>query len=298
MLGIILKHHILKGLLPVSDVAQLVQLQKGQRRSLPSFARSICCLGCYKRVRRALAQEMQERYLGFSSLAFHRVKKYPRRMQQCSICGKLSGIGSSIHACMKIERHGQVKILTQQEIELLFNKNLQTSRDRTLFGLCLYTACRIAETCSLKVINVFTPANVIRSEMIIRFRQHQRQARHPHYPDHSRVKAAVRNLRTSRAPLSVPQPPPQPPLETREPRSRLSSVPRSLRKSWHHRRFHPQPQKVGTHSDEQRRDSAADYSRNQRPQQPRTVAALLRSAARPSKGSRLCTLYPFLSQEK
>jgi integrase/recombinase XerD len=42
---------------------------------------------------------------------------------------------------MKIERHGQAKILTQQEIELLFNKGLQTSRDRTLFGVCLYTAC-------------------------------------------------------------------------------------------------------------------------------------------------------------
>jgi hypothetical protein len=34
MLDIILKHHILKGLLlPVSDVAQLMQPQKGQRRS-------------------------------------------------------------------------------------------------------------------------------------------------------------------------------------------------------------------------------------------------------------------------
>jgi hypothetical protein len=35
---------------------------------------------------------------------------------------------------MKIERHGQAKILTQQEIELLFNKGLLSSRDRTLFG--------------------------------------------------------------------------------------------------------------------------------------------------------------------
>jgi hypothetical protein len=35
---------------------------------------------------------------------------------------------------MKIDRHGQAKILTQQEIELLFNKGLQTDRDRTLFG--------------------------------------------------------------------------------------------------------------------------------------------------------------------
>ncbi|MEG4924469.1 MULTISPECIES: tyrosine-type recombinase/integrase [unclassified Microcoleus] len=95
---------------------------------------------------------------------------------------------------MKIEGHGQAKILTQEEIELLFNEGLLFDRDRTLFGVCLYTACSIAEACSLKVINVFTPAGVIRSETIIRFRQHQRQARHPHYPDRSRVEAAVRNL--------------------------------------------------------------------------------------------------------
>ncbi|MEG3960295.1 tyrosine-type recombinase/integrase [Microcoleus sp. herbarium2] len=69
---------------------------------------------------------------------------------------------------MKIERHGQAKILTQQEIELLFNEGLLFDRDRALFGVCLYTACRIAEACSLKVIDVFTPAGVIRSEMIIR----------------------------------------------------------------------------------------------------------------------------------
>jgi integrase/recombinase XerD len=50
---------------------------------------------------------------------------------------------------MKIERHGQAKILTQQEIELLFNEGLQS--DHTLFGACLYTACRIAEACSLMV---------------------------------------------------------------------------------------------------------------------------------------------------
>jgi integrase/recombinase XerD len=38
---------------------------------------------------------------------------------------------------MKIERHGQAKILTQQEIELLFNEGLLSERDRTLFGVCL-----------------------------------------------------------------------------------------------------------------------------------------------------------------
>ncbi|MEG4263889.1 tyrosine-type recombinase/integrase, partial [Microcoleus sp. Pol11C1] len=89
-------------------------------------------------------------------------------MQQCSNCGKLSGIGSSIHACMKIERHGQAKILTQQEIELLFNKGLQTARDRTLFGVCLYTACRIAEACSLMVKDIYTNSGTVRSTINFR----------------------------------------------------------------------------------------------------------------------------------
>lgn len=63
---------------------------------------------------------------------------------------------------MKIERHGQAKILAQQEIELLFNKGLQTARDRTLFGVCLYTACRIAEACSLEVIDIYTARGTVR----------------------------------------------------------------------------------------------------------------------------------------
>lgn len=46
---------------------------------------------------------------------------------------------------MKRERHGKAKILTPQEIYLLFNQGLKTQRDRTLFGFCLYTACRINE---------------------------------------------------------------------------------------------------------------------------------------------------------
>jgi integrase/recombinase XerD len=64
---------------------------------------------------------------------------------------------------MKIEGHGQAKILTQEEIELLFNKGLLSSRDRTLFGVCLYTACRIAEACSLMVKDIYTNSGTVRS---------------------------------------------------------------------------------------------------------------------------------------
>ena len=69
---------------------------------------------------------------------------------------------------MKIEGHGQAKILTQGEIELLFSKGLQTSRDRTLFGVCLYTACRIAESCSLMVKDIYTNTGTVRSTINFR----------------------------------------------------------------------------------------------------------------------------------
>jgi integrase/recombinase XerD len=69
---------------------------------------------------------------------------------------------------MKIERHDQAKILTQQEIELLFNKGLLSERDRTLFGVCLYTACRIAEACSLMVKDIYTNSGTVRSTINFR----------------------------------------------------------------------------------------------------------------------------------
>jgi len=62
----------------------------------------------------------------------------------------------------------QAKILTQEEIELLFNEGLQTPRDRALFGVCLYTACRIAEVCSLMVKDTYTNSGIVRSTINFR----------------------------------------------------------------------------------------------------------------------------------
>ena len=69
---------------------------------------------------------------------------------------------------MKIDRHGRAKILTTAEIQLLFGEGLQTRRDRALFGICLYTACRIAEACSLRRTDVFDKSRSVRPELIIR----------------------------------------------------------------------------------------------------------------------------------
>jgi integrase/recombinase XerD len=69
---------------------------------------------------------------------------------------------------MKIEGYGQARILTQEEIELLFKEGFQTERDRVLFGVCLYTACRIAEACSLMVKDIYTKSGTVHSTINFR----------------------------------------------------------------------------------------------------------------------------------
>ncbi len=71
---------------------------------------------------------------------------------------------------MKINRHGKAKILTQSEIQQLFNEGLQSDRDRALFGVCLYTACRINESCTLNTLDVYDKKMRVRDEII--FRRH------------------------------------------------------------------------------------------------------------------------------
>ncbi|VEP14182.1 Site-specific recombinase XerD [Hyella patelloides LEGE 07179] len=77
---------------------------------------------------------------------------------------------------MKIDRHGKAKILTTEEIQLLFNQGTDKDRDRVLFGICLYTGCRINECVTLQKIDVYAPRSgslrdrygKVRSELILR----------------------------------------------------------------------------------------------------------------------------------
>ena len=69
---------------------------------------------------------------------------------------------------MKVDRHGKAKILTQQEIQLLFSEGFQNNRDRALFGICLFTACRINEACTLKITDAYDTAGRVRPKLIIR----------------------------------------------------------------------------------------------------------------------------------
>ena len=50
---------------------------------------------------------------------------------------------------MKIHGNGQAKILTPSEMDKLFTKGLTTSRDRALFAIMRYTACRCSEALAL-----------------------------------------------------------------------------------------------------------------------------------------------------
>ena len=51
---------------------------------------------------------------------------------------------------MKIDRHGQGKILTPVELRQLFSVGFETPRDKALFAICLFTACRISEALKLE----------------------------------------------------------------------------------------------------------------------------------------------------
>ncbi len=69
---------------------------------------------------------------------------------------------------MKRERHGKAKILTPEEIHLLFSQGLLTLRDRVLFGFCLYTACRINEACTQLAADAYDRTGAVRPYMTIR----------------------------------------------------------------------------------------------------------------------------------
>ena len=69
---------------------------------------------------------------------------------------------------MKVDRHGQAKILTTSEINLVFNEGLTNHRDRAIFALCLYTACRLEECVSLRTTDVYYRQGIVRPEIIFR----------------------------------------------------------------------------------------------------------------------------------
>ncbi len=51
---------------------------------------------------------------------------------------------------MKVDGNGQAKILTRQELEGLFSFGFSSPRDKAIFAICLFSACRIGEALQLE----------------------------------------------------------------------------------------------------------------------------------------------------
>ncbi|MBD2212916.1 site-specific integrase [Nostoc linckia FACHB-104] len=69
---------------------------------------------------------------------------------------------------MKIDRHGKAKILTQEEIQLLFSPDITTARDRALYAVMLFTACRVSEAVTLRKRDVYDTKGRVRREILFR----------------------------------------------------------------------------------------------------------------------------------
>lgn len=55
---------------------------------------------------------------------------------------------------MKVAGYSQAKILTSAEVHKLFTSGFLSERDRALFGICLFTACRISEALNLRTTDI------------------------------------------------------------------------------------------------------------------------------------------------
>ncbi len=55
---------------------------------------------------------------------------------------------------MKVDGNGQGKILTPEELRLLFTEGFRLPRDRALFGICLFTGCRVSEALALQTTDI------------------------------------------------------------------------------------------------------------------------------------------------
>jgi hypothetical protein len=96
------------------------------------------------------------------------VPSFPRRFEVGSSNLMFNCCKELGNMAVKIGGHGQAAILSHPEIELLFSEGLQSDRDRALFGVCLYTAARIAEACSMLTEDVYTSGGRVRASVNIR----------------------------------------------------------------------------------------------------------------------------------
>ena len=68
---------------------------------------------------------------------------------------------------MKIKGRGQAKVFTREEREALFTQGFQCSRDLAFNKACYYLACRIKESCQLRLNDVYQ-GDAVRNVIILR----------------------------------------------------------------------------------------------------------------------------------
>ncbi len=68
---------------------------------------------------------------------------------------------------MLINRNGQARILTQSELKNLLNQGLKCARDKALFAIAFYTACRVSEARQMHFGDAFHK-NIVRDDISIR----------------------------------------------------------------------------------------------------------------------------------
>jgi integrase/recombinase XerD len=56
---------------------------------------------------------------------------------------------------MKVNRHGQAKVLSEKEIQTILRKGLTDPKYQVLFQLMLFTGCRVSEACTLHMSDVY-----------------------------------------------------------------------------------------------------------------------------------------------
>lgn len=92
----------------------------------------------------------KSRFIALNLTIYYFVRlKYGLRIWDAAIINFEIDLGN-LEASAKVDGHGQAKILSDKELGRLFEEGFQSWRDRVLFGLCLFTGCRISEALQLK----------------------------------------------------------------------------------------------------------------------------------------------------
>src|SRR4028119_237839 len=55
---------------------------------------------------------------------------------------------------MKVNGNGQGKVLSQEELRLLFTSGFSCPRDKALFAICLFSGCRVSEALALQTTDI------------------------------------------------------------------------------------------------------------------------------------------------